>query len=166
MKKIAVITGASSGIGKEFATRISEYGELDEVWVIARNMQKLEELRSKIPFSLKTISLDLSKNESFEEYEKLLSEEKPFIKLLINCSGFGKFQATEKVPVSENLNMVNLNCIALLAMTQISLKYMGEGSDIIEISSVAAYQPVPYINVYAATKAFVLSFSRGLSREK
>ena len=165
MKKIAVITGASSGIGKEFATRISAYGELDEVWVIARNLQKLEELRSKIPFSLKTISLDLSKNESFEEYEKLLSEEKPFIKLLINCSGFGKFQATEKIPVSENLNMVNLNCAALLAMTQISLKYMGEGSDIIEISSVAAYQPVPYINVYAATKAFVLSFSRGLSRE-
>ena len=165
MKKIAVITGASSGIGKEFATRISEYGELDEVWVIARNMQKLEELRSVVPFSLKTISLDLSKNESFEEYEKLLSEEKPFIKLLINCSGFGKFQATEKVSVSENLNMVNLNCAALLAMTQISLKYMGEGSDIIEISSVAAYQPVPYINVYAATKAFVLSFSRGLSRE-
>ncbi len=165
MKTIAVITGASSGIGREFSTRIAEYGSFDEVWVIARSLDKLEELKDIIPFPVRPISLDLSEKESFEKYASLLEEEKPFIKLLINCSGFGKFLATEKVPLTENINMVNLNCIALMAMTQSSLPYMGEGSDIIEIASVAAYQPVPYINVYAATKAFVLSFTRGLSRE-
>lgn len=165
MKNIAVITGASSGIGKEFAERVSEYGKFDEVWVIARSLDKLEALKETVPFPIKAISLDLSERKSYEEYSALLEQEKPFIKLLINCSGFGKFLATEKVPVSENLNMVNLNCAALLAMTQLSLPYMGKGSDIIEIASVAAYQPVPYINVYAASKAFVLSFSRGLNRE-
>ncbi|MGN1094861.1 MAG: SDR family NAD(P)-dependent oxidoreductase [Eubacteriales bacterium] len=165
MKNIAVITGASGGIGKEFALRIAEYGNPDEVWVIARSLDKLEALKNEIPFPVRPLSLDLTKEESFKKYEELLEEEKPNIKLLVNCSGFGKFNSVENVPLEDNLDMVRLNCSALLAMTQISLKFMSEGSDIIEIASIAAYQPVPYIGVYAATKAFVLSFSRSLNRE-
>ena len=165
MKTIAVITGASRGIGKEFADRIEEYGKVDEIWAIARNLDKLETLKESVPFPVRAIALDLSKEESFAEYSALLEKEKPFIKLLINCSGFGKFGAVTNVSTSENLNMISLNCAALTAITQESLPYMGKGSDIIQIASVAAYQPIPYIAVYGATKAYVLSFSRALNRE-
>jgi short-subunit dehydrogenase len=165
MKTIAVITGASRGIGKEFAERIEEYGKVDEIWAIARNLDKLETLKNSVPVPVRAIALDLSKEESFTEYSALLEKEKPFIKLLINCSGFGKFGAVTAVSTSENLNMISLNCAALTAITQESLPYMGKGSDIIQIASVAAYQPIPYIAVYGATKAYVLSFSRALNRE-
>ena len=162
-KKIAVITGASSGIGKMFAETIGEYGQFDEVWVIARRLERLEEL--VLPFATKPIALDLSTHESYLEYKKILAEEKPEIALLINASGFGKFQKTEDTPVDINLNMIDLNCKAIVALCQESLPYMKSGGKIINIASVAAFQPVPYINVYSASKAFVLHYSRSLNRE-
>ena len=70
MKTIAVITGASQGIGKEFADRISEYGRVDEVWAIARSLDKLEALKESVPFPVRPISLDLSKEESFSRRGK------------------------------------------------------------------------------------------------
>ena len=162
-KKIAVITGASSGIGKMFAETVGEYGTFDEVWVIARRIDRLESLN--LPFTTRAIALDLSKEESYKEYEELLKTENPDIALLINASGFGKFEATIDTPVSDNLNMVDLNCKAIVALCQLSVPYMKCGAQIINIASVAAFQPVPYINVYSATKAFVLHYSRSLNRE-
>ena len=94
-----------------------------------------------------------------------LEEEKPLVKILINCSGFGKFNATEKYPLSENMNMVDLNCKGVMGTCLTCLPFMENGSKIINIASVAAFQPIPYINVYAATKAFVLYFSRALNSE-
>jgi len=163
MKKIAVITGASSGMGKCFAERIGEIGTYDEVWVMARRLERLEAL--ELPFPVKPISLDLSCRESYEKYEEMLRTEQPEVALLINCSGFGKFSATMESDVATNLNMVDLNCNAVMALCQLTIPYMPKGSHILNIASVSAFQPVPYINVYAATKAFVLSFSRGLNRE-
>ena len=165
MKKIAIITGASSGIGKEFALRLNTYDKFDEVWVIARNLDKLNELKGQIPFPVKAISLDLSKMESITEFSNILKEEKPTVSLLINCSGYGKFQKTTEYPLEDNMNMVDLNCKALMGMCLTSVPYMEKGSKIINIASVAAYQPIPYINVYAATKTFVMYFSRGLNSE-
>ena len=164
MKTIAIITGASSGMGKLFAETSSEFGtEFDEIWVIARRLDRLQEL--VCPFPVRPISLDLTDRNSFEAYSKLLHDENPNVALLINCSGFGKFNATFETPLSENLNMVDLNCQALMAMCQLTVPYMKNGGKIINISSVAAFQPIPYINVYGASKAFVLSFSRALNRE-
>ena len=165
MKNIAVITGASSGIGKKFAETLKDQGKFDEVWVIARRKERLEALKSLIPFPVKSIALDLSDKASFKTYETLLSIENPNIRLLINCSGYGKFCATMDASVEDNLNMMDLNCGAVLAMCQLSIPYMEKGAKIINIASVAALQPIPYINVYGATKSFVLSFSRALHRE-
>lgn len=164
-KKVAVITGASSGIGKRFAETVERAGSFDEVWVIARRPDRLAALKDKIPFPVRPLALDLTDRESYDVYASLLREEQPEIGLLINCSGFGKFCATLDVPLSENLNMMDLNCGAVMAMCQLSLPYMNCGGNIINIASVAAYQPIPYINVYAATKSFVLSYSRALARE-
>lgn len=165
MKNIAIITGASSGIGKVFATTLASHGEYDEVWAIARNVERLEALKEEIPFPVRPISLDLSDESFIEKMKGMLEEEKPNVKILINCSGYGKFEATEKVPLEDNLGMIDLNCRALTAMTLLALPYMEKGAEIIEIASVAGFQPIPYINIYGATKAYVLSFSRALNRE-
>ena len=85
--------------------------------------------------------------------------------LLVNASGFGKFRAVVDTPLEVNLNMTDLNCQAVVALCQLTAPYMPRGGQIINIASVAAFQPIPYINVYGATKAFVLSFSRALNRE-
>ena len=107
MKNIAVITGASSGIGKKFAETLKDQGQFDEVWVIARRLERLEELKNVIPFPIKPIALDLSDKASFKPYETLLSLEKPNITMLINCSGYGKFSATTETK-SSALAMVSI----------------------------------------------------------
>jgi len=165
MKNTAIITGASSGIGREYLRTLSSHGDFDEVWVIARNAEKLKELENETELNVKVVPLDLSDISFTEKIEALLKEENPNVKLLINCSGYGKFDSTENISLTDNIGMVDLNCRALLAMTYIVLPYMKEGAEIVEIASVAAFQPIPYINVYGASKAFVLSFSRALNRE-
>ena len=165
MKQIAIITGASSGIGKRFAETVSTAGNFDEVWVIARGIERLEALKETVPFPIRAIALDLSDKASYATFENLLTEEKPSVRLLVNASGFGKFCATLDAPLDVNLNMVDLNCEAIVALCQLTIPYMEKGAKIINIASVAAFQPIPYINVYGATKAFVLSYSRALNRE-
>lgn len=165
MKRIAIITGASSGMGRRFVQTLKEYGEFDEIWAIARREDRLDALKSDAPFPLRPVALDLSARSSYESYAALLEQEQPRIGLLINASGFGKFSATLDEPLDINLNMTDLNCQAIVALCQLSVPYMAPGSRIVNIASVAAFQPTPYINVYAATKAFVLSYSRSLNRE-
>ena len=167
MKNICVITGASSGIGKEFFVSLMKDSDFsfDEFWVVARNEDRLKELSSLCDIPVRAIALDLSSEASYESYKKLLAEEKPRISLLVNCSGFGKFESVEKIGYETNLNMIDLNVKGTVAMDYLSLEYMDKGSGIINIASVAAYQPIPYINTYGATKSFVLNFTRALSME-
>ncbi|MBR2123011.1 MAG: SDR family NAD(P)-dependent oxidoreductase [Lachnospiraceae bacterium] len=165
MKKIAVITGASSGMGRRFLLTLDKFGRFDEVWAIARRKERLEELKAEVPFAVRPVVLDLSDQASYSEYEALLESERPSVGLLINASGFGKFDAVMDTPLADNLNMVDLNCKAVAALCQITIPYMPEGGQIINIASVAAFQPIPYIDVYAASKAFVVSYSRALNRE-
>lgn len=164
MKNIALVTGASSGIGKEFCKQLDSYG-LDEIWGIAQNQDKLALLESELKTKVKTISLNLTEEESFVKLQQILEEEKPNIKYLVNCSGFGKFGRYDEIELKDAGDMVKLNCLAIVRMTYICQKYMPKNSNIIEIASVAAFQPVPYIGIYGATKAFVLSFSRSLNVE-
>ena len=162
---IAIVTGASSGMGKEFVLQLSDYVKVEEIWVIARRKEALEALRAEVTAPLRIIPLDLSKAESFREYEALLVRETPDVKLLVNASGFGKFGAAEKIPLEDDLRMVELNCGALVAMTRLTLPYMTSGSHILQLDSLSAFQPVPYIATYGATKSFVLSYTRAANRE-
>lgn len=165
MKNIAIITGASSGIGREFVKTLKDHGNYDELWVIARSADKLQALSEETPIPVRPVPMDLSDPAFIGEMESLLQAENPAVRLLINASGYGKFDAVEKLSMEDDLGMIDLNCRALTAMTKLVLPYMHEGARIIEIASVAAFQPIPYINVYGASKAFVLSFSRALNRE-
>ena len=160
---IAIVTGASSGMGKEFVLQLSEYVQVDEIWVIARREQALKELQAAVP--VRPVALDLCDPESFKTYAALLAAEKPNVKLLVNAAGFGKFGAYENIPLEEDLRMIDLNCKALVAMTRLTVDYMEKGSHILELDSLSAFQPVPYITTYGATKSFVLSYSRAMNRE-
>ena len=163
MKTIAIITGASSGMGKRFVETLDEYGQFDEVWAVARRREVLETL--PCPYPVKPVALDLSDAKALDEFKALLESEKPRVGLLINAAGYGKFDAVMDLPLEENLGMTDLNCRALIAMCQLTVPYMEKGGLIINIASMAAFQPIPYIAVYGATKAFVLSYSRALNRE-
>ncbi len=165
MKKIAVITGASSGMGRRFAETVNEFGAFDEIWAIARREERLEELKKTAPFPVRAIPMDLTDPASYDRYAAMLRDGEAQVGLLVNASGFGKFDAVMESPLETNLNMVDLNCKAVMALCQLTVPFMPEGSRIINIASVAAYQPIPYINVYAATKALVLYYSRALDRE-
>ncbi len=165
MKKIAIVTGASSGMGREFARTASREGNFDEIWLIARREERLSELSDELSVPAKVLPFDLTVRENLKKICALLEEEKPDVTLLVNAAGYGKFSATDSSAADENLNMMDLNCGALMALSQICLPYMSEGARIVNFASVASVQPIPYINVYGATKAFVLSFSRALNRE-
>lgn len=162
---IAVVTGASSGMGREFVLQLNAYTSVDEIWVIARRTDALTALREQVDIPLRIIPLDLSKEESFHSYAALLSQEVPNVKLLVNAAGFGKFGSFEKIPLVDEMRMIDLNCKALLVMTRLTLPYMTAGSHILQLDSLSAFQPVPYITTYGATKAFVLSYCRAMNAE-
>lgn len=161
---IAVITGASSGLGYEFAKQINSNG-YDEIWLIARRKDRMEQLSAELKTKSRTFSLDLTDDENIARYKSLLEEEKPTVSLLVNSSGFGKFGRYDDVSLEDADSMIKLNITALVKLTELSLPYMKEGGEIIEIASCAAFQPLPFMNIYAATKAFVLSYSNALRAE-
>ena len=163
--KIAIVTGASSGMGREFVRQLSAYVQVDEIWAVARRREALEALKAEAPVPVRPVVLDLLKSESFDELRSLLEGEQPEIALLVNAAGFGKFGAYHKTTIEDDCRMIDLNCKALLVMTRLCIPYMSPGSHILELDSLSAFQPVPYITTYGATKAFVLSYSRAMNRE-
>ena len=163
--KIAIVTGASSGMGREFVLQLSQYVTVDSIWVIARRTEALQALQEQTQIPIRPISLDLCDPASFWAYADLLQREQPDVKLLVNAAGFGKFGSFSKIPLEEDLRMIDLNCKALVTMTRLTLPYMHPGSHILQLDSLSAFQPVPYITTYGATKAFVLSYTRALSKE-
>ncbi len=170
MKKIAVVTGASSGLGREFALQIARhYKTVQEIWIIARRTDRLDDLKKKIKEisdkTVRVLTLDLSKQSDIDFYKKLLERQHAGIRVLVNAAGFGVMGHVDKISYEDSVDMVDLNCRALIAMTHISLPYMTYPSNIINMASSAAFMPQPSFAVYAATKSLVLSFSRALNQE-
>ena len=163
---IAVVTGASSGIGKEFARQISKrYGKLDEIWIIARRKELLEELQEELRIDVRIFAMDLTNSNDIRQFDEYLKEVNPEIKLLVNCAGYGKVGKFEELDIYEQVGMIDINCKALTLFTGICLPFISSHSRIINVASAAAFCPQPRFNVYAATKSYVLSFSRALNNE-
>ena len=163
--KIAVITGASSGMGREFVYAIDKEFQLDEIWVIARREDRLKELQAHCQTKIRPVALDLSSTESYNVYKSLLEENKPEIQVLVNGAGCGLFGEFSKMDLDKQLDIIDLNTKALTAITHISIPYMPESSHLINLASNSSWQPVPYINVYGSSKAYVMNFSRALGVE-
>ena len=163
---IAIVTGASSGMGKEFALQIPHlYKNLDELWVIARRTGRLKELQQEIHIPIRIFDGDLQRDYIFEKIERELSRNEANIRMLVNTAGYGKIGVISELDTKEQCGMVDLNCNALTRMTCVCLPYMRKGSRIIQLASAAAFCPQPGFAVYAASKAYVLSFSHALEKE-
>ncbi len=165
MEKIAIITGASSGLGKEFVKLLQKERELDEIWAVARDERKLRKLQKQLGEKIRIFSVDLSSYDEIMEFEKTVRNRNPEIRYLINNAGYAKFCSYYNLSVKETLNMINVNCSGVVAMTLVCIPFMRRGSHILNISSLASFQPLPYQNVYSSTKTFVRHYSRALNVE-
>lgn len=163
--KIAVVTGASAGIGRELVLAADREESFDEIWVVARRAERLEELKAKCRNPVRPLPLDLAEEAELEKYRALLEAEKPEIALLVNAAGCGVFGPFAEKDLQKQLHSAKLNALALTAMCHLSLPYMKRGGRIVNMGSNSAWQPVPWQAVYGASKSYVLSLSRALWRE-
>ncbi len=163
--KIALVTGASSGLGRAFARLLAQEEGLDELWLVARREDRLQTLAGELPKQARVIPLDLTKKGSLLTLEELLEEERPEVEVLVNAAGFGKFGTWADMTLRETEDMIDLNCRAAVTLTAMTLPYMPRGGRVLEICSSAAFQPLPGFNVYAATKAFLMRYTRALRWE-
>lgn len=163
--RIAIVTGASSGMGREFVLQLQRHIQVDEIWAIARREAALESLKAESAVPVRPVSMDLLDPDSFDRYASLLEAADPEVALLVNAAGFGKFGKSLNTTAQDDMRMIDLNCKALVMMTRLTLPYMHRGSHILQLDSLSAFQPVPFITTYGATKAFVLSYSRSVNQE-
>ncbi len=178
---IAILTGASSGIGEQFLRQIvrerSSFGSVpfNEIWVVARRLNLLEKLKAELdPVRIRVFTEDITCASSLNRIRDELARVQPSVGLLVNCAGVGRTGLFEEASREDAHNMVALNCTALAEITSICLPYMipngdlcsyATGPRIINIASSAGFLPQPGFAVYAATKSFVISFSRAMHAE-
>lgn len=141
--KIAIITGASSGMGKEFVKEAARRYKLDEIWVVARRKDRLEALQSGIKTKIVPVPLDLTKAEDIIALSQKLATETPDVFLLVNASGYGKFGEFCSSLDKDSAGMCDLNLKALVLVTRAVMPYMSAGAKIMEIGSISAFMPVP-----------------------
>ncbi len=164
--KIAIVTGASSGMGREAILQIADrFGGIGEIWAVARREDRLRELERQIPVPLRVFPLDLCDEEALGILDEALREAKPEVKILVNAAGYGKIGKVGNLGIKDETGMVSLNCEALCAVTHLVLPYISDHSRILQFASSAAFLPQPGFAIYAATKSFVLSYSRALNAE-
>ena len=163
-KNIAILTGATGGLGYAFLKELCK-DNFDEIWAIGRNEKRLDELVKEFGNIVTPLCIDLTKTEGINKICDILEIQKPQICFLINNAGIAQMKHSKDLTVSEIENTIDLNCKAPTILTNICLPYMQKGSKIINVCSASAFQPVPYINLYASTKAFERSYSRALNVE-
>ena len=162
---IALITGASAGIGREFALQLKASGEVDGFWLVARSQEKLDALAQELGVDCRVIVADLATSEGVDKVLSLVKEEMPQVSYLVNAAGFGAYGSYEEVSEADVVGMIDLNVKALVRITHGVVPYMVRGGHIIEMGSGSCFTPLPYFNVYASGKAFVLHYTKALRFE-
>ena len=163
--RIAIITGASSGMGRDFTKVIAAFDDVEELWIVARRKELLEALAADIKKPCRIIAVDLAVADSFVEMQNVLSATNPEIVWLVNSAGYGLIGRFDSLTGNNQSGVVDLNCVALTKMIEICLPYMIDKSYIINMASAAAFLPQPEFSVYAASKSYVLSLSRAMRSE-
>lgn len=172
MKKIIIVTGASSGMGKEFALQLAKSSRATEMWLVARREDRLiqlaKELKTEINpnMNFRVIPEDISGHKGFYIFKSLFKEEKEFIiDTLVNNAGFGTYGPFADTPTKKELEMLDINVLSLTGICGAALPYLQKGSRILNVASLAAYSPLGNFAVYAASKAYVHSFTMALAAE-
>lgn len=164
--KVAIITGATSGIGFEAAKQIDErFASLDEIWLIGRKEEKLITLSKQLKHSVRTFVMDLLSEKDRQEFSVFLQKARPSIRMIFQSAGVGLHGRFAERNTQDSIEMIRINCEALTFMTAVCLPYMKSGSHIINMASSAGFVPFPGYAVYGASKSYVLSFSRALRHE-
>lgn len=160
----AVITGASSGIGKAMAYQLAARGY--DLVLVARREQELQLLKSEIEDKYRTKAMikviDISKVENCKKLHSEVTALKPSI--IINNAGFGRVGLFSEIDLDTELSMIDTNIVAVEVLTKLFVKTMDEGV-IMNVASMAGFIPTPLMATYAATKSFVLNFSRSINYE-
>jgi short-subunit dehydrogenase len=167
--KWALITGASAGIGLEFAKLLAAGGA--NLVLTARRVDRLEKLASELSAAhrvqVEVFSADLVQPGAPVEIQKFTTGKNIEIELLINNAGFGAFGYAQEMPIEKMLEMIQVNCSVVVHLTRLYLPAMvaRKHGDVLIVASLAAFQAVPFNSVYAATKAFDLLFAEGVAEE-
>ena len=162
---IAIITGASSGIGRQFALEIEKTGEVDGFLLIARTRTRLEKLAEELRTPAEILEADLSTEEGIERVRAYLTEKNPTVQYLVNAAGYGIFGDYTEVTEQETVGMIDLNIKATVLLSHMTVPYMPKGSHILEVGSASVFTPLPGFNIYASTKAFVYHYAQALAYE-
>ncbi|MDO5434018.1 SDR family oxidoreductase [Eubacterium sp.] len=165
MMKIAIITGASSGLGREFVKQVSAQGQVEEIWAIARRKERLDALNMETATPVRALALDLRNIKDLDALTERLEKEQPDVRLFIGAAGIGKLGTYAEVTEADTNALIDLNCRGAVDVTLRVLPYMNKGARLMQICSVAAFMPLPGMNLYAASKAFLLSYTRALRWE-
>lgn len=165
--KIAIVTGASAGLGREIVRQIEAvFPEIEQYWLIARRQNRLKELAASLPEGrAECLPLDLCDPMSFITLQEKLAAEQPEVALLVNNAGCGYLGNIGEVETATQTRMIDLNLRALTAVTNITVPFMAPGSRILNVSSIAAFCPNPRMTVYSAGKSYVSAFTIGLAEE-
>ncbi|MBR1599149.1 MAG: SDR family NAD(P)-dependent oxidoreductase [Lachnospiraceae bacterium] len=165
--RIAIVTGASSGIGREFVRQLDTCMKtIDEIWVIGRREKRLKELKEKVNnIHLRMLTLDFNKRMDIDILSHLLDSEKPEVRLLVQAAGVGYSGSFKERTRAEAEEMIMVNDLALVSVAHVVIPYMTTPSNMILLASASAFTSQKEFAVYAASKAFVLSFSRALNAE-
>jgi len=164
--KIAIITGATSGMGRRMAIEIDDnIPNIQEFWLIGRRKDRLKELSAELHRPCRLLDEDLQSLDALDRFNKILNFEQPEIVFLVNAAGYGKIGNVNKLSLNDQLGMVDLNIRVLTGLCKLCLPYMSRHSRIINFASSAAFLPQPAFAVYAASKSYVLSLSRSLNAE-
>lgn len=165
MKRIAIVTGASRGLGAAFVSLLRKSVKVDEIWLIARHNSETHHNDHQTGPRLVPICCDLTTETGRKTVERRLTEEPLHIDYLVNNAGMARFGLSEALTPAEISDMLTLNCLSLTSLCAVCIPHMVRGAHIINIASIAAFLPVPEMSVYAATKAYVLRYSLALRRE-
>ena len=162
---VAIITGASSGIGREFAFKLRDIAGIEEFWLIARSVDKMEKVKEELGVPTKIISADLSCSEGINKVRGELESCRPEVSFLVNAAGFGVFGAFDSLSEATVSDMIDLNVKATVLITHMVVPFMKKGGRIIELGSGSCFTPLPHFNIYSSSKVFVLHYTKSLNYE-
>ena len=169
MEKFTLITGGASGLGLELAKLFAKNG--NNLFLVSSNPKNLDkakkELVDEYKIKVETLALDLSNPDNFKKVKEYSDKHEMFVSNLVNCAGFGDRTDFVDMDISKQLKMVELNCNAPMYLMHAYLKDMVNAKEghILNISSIAAFVPGPYMSTYHASKAFLSNLSEGIERE-